>query len=118
MAKEYSLDDRRFLRDIKKAEKFFAKKFPKRVYEQFKRSTPRDTGNARRNTKLKKISEGFEIIGDYDYSVVLDKGQYPNPPKKGTGKTIGGYSSQAPKGMSQPTLKYAEEIADDFLRRL
>lgn len=114
----YRLDDRRFLRDMKKAEKFFTKQFPKRVYEEYKRNTPKDSGNARRHTELKKISEGFEIRGDYDYAVVLDDGLYPNPPKKGTGKTQNGYSKKAPKGMTKPTLKRAEQIANEFLRRL
>lgn len=33
------------------------------------------------------------------YAAKLEYGGYPNPPKKKTGKTSGGYSIQAPNGM-------------------
>jgi|DEB0MinimDraft_10_1074344.scaffolds.fasta_scaffold232447_2 hypothetical protein len=121
----YKVDDRRFKRDMKKAEQWLKKQFPKRVYEKFKSVTPKGDakkgytpGNAKRNTKLKRTDVGHEIIGNYPYSGVLDYGGYPNPPKGGEGKTSGGFSKKAPKGMSEPTVKYAEKIVDDFLRRL
>lgn len=37
-------------------------------------------------------------------AVVLEYGLYPNPPKKGTGKTINGYSTQAVGGMVGLTI--------------
>jgi hypothetical protein len=33
------------------------------------------------------------------YARKLEYGEYPNPPKKPTGKTVGGFSKQAPAGM-------------------
>jgi hypothetical protein len=33
------------------------------------------------------------------YAQKLEYGGYPNPPKNPTGKTVGGYSTQAPRGM-------------------
>lgn len=38
------------------------------------------------------------------YAETVDKGLYPSPPKRGLGKTIRGYSKQAPKGMTRPTI--------------
>lgn len=55
-------------------------------YAKFKDVTPRDKGNAVRNTKL----EGNEIVADYPYATRLENG----------------YSSQAPEGMSKPTIEF------------
>ena len=65
------------LNDNKLAEIAFAK---------FKDVTPVDNGNAKRSTKL----EGNEIIADYPYATRLENG----------------YSEQAPKGMSEPTIDF------------
>lgn len=43
---------------------------------------------------------------DVDYAPVVEYGGYPNPPKGGADKTIGGYSRQAPKGMFRPAVKF------------
>lgn len=39
------------------------------------------------------------------YMQVIEYGLYPNPPKHGTGRTSGGYSTQAPKGVVRESLK-------------
>ena len=115
----FVLNDKRFQKDIKKATRFFTKTFPKKVYNEFVDNTPKDSGNARNKTKLKKTQQGSEIVAKYDYSGVLDKGLYGKPPGSANGpKTVRGYSKQAPKGMVEPTLDYAEKLADEFLRRL
>lgn len=41
----------------------------------------------------------FTIANNAPYIKMLEFGLYPNPPKNPTGKTIGGYSTQAPQGM-------------------
>lgn len=41
----------------------------------------------------------FSLFNNLPYIRHLEYGLYPNPPKHGTGKTIGGYSTQAPQGM-------------------
>lgn len=122
--KNATLDARAFKRDMKKLEKFVYGRFAKSVLQNFKRETPRgdgpQAGNAKRNTKL-KVSKGRKQIAiqtKYGYADVLDEGLYPNPPKAGTGKTIGGYSTQAQKGMSEPTSKQAEKDFDNFVRKL
>jgi hypothetical protein len=118
VAKQFTVDDRAFRKDLKKVRKYLDGKFPKQVLKDFKANTPKDRGNARRKTKLKNVFNGKMIVANYPYSGVIDKGEYPNPPKKGTGKTQGGYSTQAPKGLVDPTLKQAEKHFDRFLRRI
>jgi hypothetical protein len=55
------------------------------AFNAYLKATPKDTGFAKRNTRL----SGFDIYADYPYSVYLEKG----------------YSPQAPDGM----LKEANE---------
>lgn len=117
MAK-FTVSDKAFRKDLKKVRKYLDRVFPKQVLADFKANTPKESGNARRKTKMRPTFNGKVIIADYPYSGVLDKGEYPNPPKKGTGKTRSGYSTQAPKGMVKPTLKQAEQHLNRFLRRL
>ena len=62
-------------------------------YDFFKQTTPIRGGNARRNTRYQESSTRAVINANYDYATRLDNG----------------YSKQAPKGMSKPTI--------DFLRR-
>lgn len=44
------------------------------------------------------------LTNTVEYGYVLEYGLYPNPPKKGTGKTQGGFSTQTPYGMISPNL--------------
>lgn len=118
---EFTVSDKAFKKDLKKVRKYLDGRFPREVLRDFKDNTPKakvNGGNAKRKTKLKNRINGKEIIADYPYSEVLDKGKYPNPPKAGTGKTRSGYSTQAPKGMVGPTLQQARERFNRFLRRL
>jgi hypothetical protein len=115
---EFTVSDKAFKKDLKKVRKYLDGRFPREVLGDFKDNTPKDRGNARRKTKLKNRFNGKEIIADYPYSEVIDKGKYPNPPKGGTGKTRSGYSTQAPKGIVEPTLKQARDRFNRFLRRL
>jgi len=116
-----TLNARAFKRDLKKLDKFVYGRFAKSILQEFKRETPRgDTGVAKRNVKVKasRSKKQIAVITSYGYADVLDEGLYPNPPKGGTGKTIGGYSTQAPKGMSEPTLKEARKDFNNFVRKL
>lgn len=72
------------------------------TYEFFKKSTPKDKGYARRNTKYKENSRKAEINADYPYAKRLDDG----------------YSKQAPKGMSKPSLKYLEKTLSKEFRKI
>lgn len=113
------VNDKVYKRKIKKLERYIANRLPKETLNEFKNNTPVDRGNARRKTRIKdKSKRGFTIIGDYDYSGVIDQGKYPNPPAKGTGKTRGGYSTQSPKGMSEPTMNMIRKKIRKFIGRL
>jgi hypothetical protein len=68
----------------------------KEAFKYFRDLTPRRTGNARRNTKLK----GDEIHASYPYAGKLDEGS----------------SSQAPDGMTKPTEKFIQEYIKKQIR--
>lgn len=65
--------------------------------DNFKKITPKASGNARNNTRTKRN----QIIGDYAYSARLDEG----------------HSRQAPKGMSDPTLDQFEKDIETLIRK-
>lgn len=75
-----------------------AKNVAQRSYEYFKSITPKQTGNARRNTKLNDTT----IEANYDYADKLDSGS----------------SKQAPSGMTEPTLKRMDKYLDDEVKKL
>ena len=66
--------------------------------ELVKENTPKQSGNARDNTKRK----GNQIVSDYAYAGRLDDG----------------YSKQAPKGFTKPTIEQLEREADKFVRKV
>lgn len=118
MARKFGLDDRKFRKRNKRIERYMDTVFPNKVLEDFKDNTPKASGNARQKTRKRRVREGWQIIGDYPYSGVIDQGKYPNPPKKGTGKTRNGYSTQALDGIVKPTLKQAQARFRRFIRRI
>jgi hypothetical protein len=72
------------------------------TYEFFKQKTPVKGGNARRNTKYKEKGTKTTIIGDYPYSGILDDG----------------YSKQAPRGMTKPSLNELEKVISKQFRKI
>lgn len=72
-------------------------KLPQQAYNFWVKSTPKDTGNARRKTVLKNN----EIQANYAYAKRLDEG----------------WSKQAPNGMSEPTEKFIQQRTDKILRK-
>ena len=46
-----------------------------------------------------KVGQRFHFFNNLPYARVVEFGLYPNPPKKGTGKTVNGFSKKAPSGM-------------------
>jgi hypothetical protein len=76
-----------------------------KAYNYFKSITPIRTGAARRNTKLEKNV----ILADYQYAEVLDKGRHM------TSSGARG-SKQAPRGMSNPTIKRFGEWLRNFIK--
>lgn len=77
---------------------------PKEAYQKFRDITPVATGNARNKTRL----QGNKIVGEYPYASVLDKGRHM------TNRGARG-STQAPKGMTQPTLQYIKERVNQII---
>lgn len=69
---------------------------PAAAYEEFKKSTPVRSGNARRNTRL----NDNKIVADYAYSQRLDEG----------------YSRQSPDGMTKPTEEWIRKEVDRRLK--
>jgi hypothetical protein len=120
--KKTTLNAKAFKRDMKKLQKYINGKFAQEVLDDYKDVTPEDSGYGKNNTKKRvkrNVSVSIYATGKYkDYINVLDDGLFPNPPKAGTGKTRGGYSTQAPKGMSDPTVKKAEKNLNKFIGRL
>ena len=92
------------------------------VQETFRRlleQTPVDTGDLRASwtqsanvlpaafngaTVTAKAGQMVYIATDKVYAPIIEYGLYPNPPKNPTGRTVNGYSSQAPAGMVRVTI--------------
>ena len=79
-----------------KANEDLDEKLKQEGYRYFKSITPIRTGNARRNT----FRNGDDIVGNYPYAQRLDEG----------------YSKQAPRGMSDPTMDYMEQLFEQLLK--
>lgn len=95
--------------NIEKATKKIQKKLDRLAndsIDKFKDLTPINTGNAKRNTKLK----GDAIEANYPYAEVLDKGRHM------TNRGMRG-STQAPKGMSQPFFKWLNKKVKQIFRK-
>lgn len=71
---------------------------PVEGFKEFRKLTPIDTGNARRNTQL----QGDTIKANYPYAEVLDRG------RRMTDQGMRG-SKQAPQGMSTPFAKWFDQ---------
>lgn len=76
----------------------------KEAFTKFKDVTPVKSGNAKRSTKL----QGNTINADYAYANVLDKGRHM------TRRGMRG-SDQAPKGMTEPTIKHIRDYVKQKL---
>ena len=113
------------------------------MYSSIVKKTPVDTGRARANWNISVGSpdlttteetrkspkpmknmagnlddESIFISNNLPYITTLEYGGYPNPPKKDGGKTVNGYSKQAPEGMVGVTLANNEAIFNAAVRRI
>ena len=68
----------------------FLESVPAKAHKFFVDQTPRQSGRARRSTRL----QGDTIRADYPYATELDKGS----------------SRQAPKGMTKPTTDFVNKL--------
>jgi len=69
---------------------------PKKAFKYFQKITPKDTGNAKRSTRLR----GNIIDANYEYASYLDNG----------------HSKQAKDGMTKPTSKYLDKLIKHIMR--
>ena len=103
----------------------------KRLFTAIVMRTPVYTGHARANWNVSVDAPDYTVLQDNDlervlvdiervdelpvgsvvylsngvpYIRLLEYGGYPNPPKKPTGRTTGGFSSQAPAGMVRTSI--------------
>lgn len=77
------------------------------AYDFFVKTTPKRSGNARRNTHLDRSNN--QIDADYSYAEVLDKGRHM------TNRGARG-STFAPRGMSKPTLEEIDRLVNKHLK--
>jgi len=93
------------------------------MVEKYRNTTPRSgpppagtpTGG---NAKKKTVRRRNSVVGNYAYAGVLDDGLFPRNPKGGYGKTQGGYSKQAPKGMATPTIAYVQKQFAKYVKKI
>lgn len=69
--------------------------------------------------KLKAMPVGgvYYFTNSLPYANVLEYGLYPNPPKRSTGKSEGGFSKQAPHGVVRVSIAEFESAAGAVVRR-
>ena len=99
-----SLNTKDLEKKLQKLEKDLDK-LPQETFQEFKKNTPRKSGNAQRNTTLKNDT----IKADYPYAGVLDKGRHM------TSRGMRG-SNQAPEGMTKPTLQFLKKRLKEILK--
>ena len=77
------------------------------AYQTFYATTPKRSGNAKNHTRL----VGNTIRADYPYAGVLDAGRgFRDGQMRG--------STQAPKGMTQPTLATIRAEVKKFIKKI
>lgn len=81
------------------------------LFTKIQEKSPVDTGELRRSWTLNKIADGYVISTPVPYAPILEYGLYPNPSKGGKGKTINGFSKQAPQGFVRISIK---EVANKW----
>jgi hypothetical protein len=77
-----------------------------------------EANNEMLNTVMNyKLGNRVFFINRMPYINVLEFGRYPNPPKGGKGKTQGGFSKQAPRGMVRVNVAKWRNIVSSIARR-
>ena len=69
---------------------------------KFKKNTPINTGNARKNTRLSQSKKNYVIQAKYPYAGRLDEG----------------WSKQSPKGMTAPTERDIDDLVAQYIKRV
>tara|TARA_R110001606_G_scaffold132904_2_gene268902 strand:- start:2352 stop:2735 length:384 start_codon:yes stop_codon:yes gene_type:complete len=116
------IDDKAFKKQLNNIVKYTEDTMVDKMVEVYRENTPQGGpppagtkgGNARQNTKRK----GNSVVAKYPYAGVLDDGLFPRSPRAGYGKTSGGYSTQAPKGMAEPTIKQIQKLFNKYVKKI
>tara|TARA_R110000803_G_C11835287_1_gene303845 strand:- start:220 stop:672 length:453 start_codon:yes stop_codon:yes gene_type:complete len=58
------------------------------------------------------------LSNNLPYAYKIEYGLYPNPPKNPTGKTVNGFSTQAPKGMVRVSIRRVKAAMTKAIRNL
>ena len=98
------------------------------MFHEVKERSPVDTGALRDSwtmslnglpssfnggTVTAKLGDIIYIATDKVYAPIIEFGLYPNPPKRPTGRTKNGYSTQAPNGVVMVTVvDFANRVRD------
>jgi hypothetical protein len=82
-------------------------------------TTDKEQGNiAEAKQLLARLPSGksrpayYYLFNNLPYIRVLEYGLYPNPPKNPTGKTVNGYSTQAPQGFFRLSVAGWQQIVE------
>lgn len=62
--------------------------------------------------------DSLHLTNNLPYIFKLEYGGYPNPPRTTTGKTVNGFSKQAPQGMFRRNILRITAIVNKHARRL
>lgn len=62
--------------------------------------------------------DALHLTNNLPYIFKLEYGGYPNPPRLSTGKTVNGFSKQAPQGMFRRNILRITAIVQKHARRL
>ncbi|OBX06185.1 HK97 gp10 family phage protein [Gallibacterium genomosp. 3] len=116
----FSIDISKFVNKTEKQANQIVRKIALETYNRVKEKNPVDTGQLRRSWTVSTgtfpatfdgnynaittalLTDTINIATDKSYAPMLEYGLYPKP---GGGKTINGFSTQAPKGMVRITVK-------------
>lgn len=79
--------------------------FPQGRNKSFDRSGKKSIARINKTVDSLKLGQTFYMANNLPYARVVEYGLYPNPPKNPTGKTVNGFSKQAPAGMVRINIR-------------
>lgn len=87
-------------------------------YNEIDRTATASTDQTRAITEVRRaatlpVGGVVYLTNSLPYADVIENGGYPNPPKHPTGKTEGGYSIQAPRGVFRiAAIQFSDYVKD------
>jgi hypothetical protein len=136
----FTLDISRFIEKTKLNAETVVRRISIQAFTRVVKRTPVDTGRARANWQLNlnslptgqtsgggatlsqlsnySLGDVVFIANNVPYIAVLEYGGYPKSPKGGSGKTSGGFSTQAPYGMVGVTMNELQSVLKEEMEAL